>query len=103
MEPEAFAYDLRRKVYDASVRTFAEAIAEALPDLPVKTVYWRLILIIGANLYAVSDTHRLAELSHGLCDPGNLDELFREVTAFVLGGLTAPSDTRPNGSPGAVP
>lgn len=91
MEPEEFAYALRRKVYEESTKAYAAAFCEVMPELTPQKVYWRLILIIGANLYAVSDTHRIAELSGGLCDPSDLDELFENVTEFVCGGIAAKS------------
>jgi hypothetical protein len=34
-----------------------------------------LVLMIGAYLYAHSDAHRLAEVSRGVCDPNDLDEM----------------------------
>jgi AcrR family transcriptional regulator len=90
MEPESFCFTLRGKVYDQSTRAYAQAIHEVLPHLPLKTVYWRLILIVGANLYAVSDTNRIAELSDGVCNPGDLDEMYEQVVDFVCAGLVAP-------------
>ncbi len=91
MEPEKFCFALRGKVYDESTRAYAHALHEVLPHLPLKTVFWRLILIVGANLYAVSDTNRIAQLSGGICDPGNPDEMLEHVTDFVCAGLLAPS------------
>jgi hypothetical protein len=46
--------------------------------------------MIGAYLYAHSDAHRLAEVSGGVCDPNDLDEMLEQITAFVVGGLMAP-------------
>jgi AcrR family transcriptional regulator len=91
MEPAKFTYALRGKVYDEATRAYAGALHEALPHLSLKTVYWRLILVAGASIYAVSSTNRLAELSGGLCDPEDLDEMLEHVTDFVCGGLLAPA------------
>ncbi|MDF2114439.1 TetR/AcrR family transcriptional regulator [Roseiarcaceae bacterium H3SJ34-1] len=90
MEPEEFALALRRRVYNESTRAYAEALHDALPHLPLKTIYWRLILLVGANLYAISGTHRIEELSNGICDPTNSDELLEHLSDFVHAGLTAP-------------
>jgi AcrR family transcriptional regulator len=94
MEPQEFALNLRRKVYNESTRAYAEAISQALPNLPLKTVYWRLILMVGANLYAISGTHRIEEISKALCDPTDLDEVVEHVTDFVCAGIEAPVAAR---------
>jgi AcrR family transcriptional regulator len=90
MEPEEFALTLRRKVYNESTRAYAQAIHVAMPHLPLKTVYWRLILLVGANLYAISDTHRIEELSKGECNPDDINEVVEHVIDFVCAGLLAP-------------
>lgn len=90
MEPQDFALTLRRNVYNESTRAYAEAISKVLPHLSLKTVYWRLILMVGANLYAISGTHRIEEISKGLCHPDDFDEVVQHVTDFVCAGLEAP-------------
>jgi AcrR family transcriptional regulator len=90
MEPQEFALSLRREVYNESTRAYAEAIHAVLPHLSLKTVYWRLILMVGANLYAISGTHRIEEISKGLCNPGDFDDVVEHVTDFVAAGLQAP-------------
>ena len=62
----------------------------AAPQLSERTAYWRLILVVGAYLYAHSDAHRMEKLSGGLCNTRDLDEMLRQITAFVVGGLSAP-------------
>lgn len=88
-EPPEISYRLRHYAYDASTRLYAEALREALPSLPEKDVYWRITLMVGAYLYAVSDTHRLEEMAPGVCDPDDPDEIIDQITAFVVGGLQA--------------
>lgn len=89
-EPPRFAERLRREVYDGTVREYLRAIRKATPQLSKRTAYWRMVLMIGAYLYAHSDAHRLAEVSGGACDPDDLDEMLEQITAFVVGGLMAP-------------
>jgi hypothetical protein len=45
--------------------------------------------MIGAYMYAFSDTHRLEELAPGICDPNNTDEILEQIIAFVSAGLLA--------------
>ena len=89
-EPPRFAEHLRREVYDDTAREFHAAFRAAAPQLSERTAYWRLILVVGAYLYAHSDAHRMEKLSGGLCNTRDLDEMLRQITAFVVGGLSAP-------------
>jgi AcrR family transcriptional regulator len=89
-EPIRFAESLRRDVYDDAVRRYVGAIRKAAPHLSARTAYWRMVMIIGAYLYAHSDAHRLEELSRGQCRTDDVDEMLKQITAFVVGGLMAP-------------
>jgi len=95
-EPPRFADRLRREVYDDTVREYLAAVRKAAPHLSARTAYWRMVLLIGAYLYAHSDAHRLEKMSHGACNTDDLDEMLQQITAFVVGGLMAP-DSRGKG------
>jgi len=88
-EPPGFADQLRRDVYDAAVRDYIQLIRAAAPHITEKAAYWRMILLIGAYLYAHSDAHRLSELAPGICDPESDGEMLEQISAFVVGGLMA--------------
>ncbi len=98
-EPSEISYKLRNEAYDVSTRIFAAALREAMPHLPEKDVYWRMTLMIGAYLYAFSDTHRLEELAPGLCDPNDPDEIITAISSFVTAGMLAPPSDRTPGPP----
>ncbi|WP_226898557.1 TetR/AcrR family transcriptional regulator [Mangrovicoccus algicola] len=93
MEPEEIAFALRRQVYQASTRAYAEAFARLLPDLPPRRVYHRVSLMVGAYLYAFSDTNRLGELTEGIGDGplpgGEGDRMLQDVVEFVAAGMRA--------------
>jgi AcrR family transcriptional regulator len=89
MEPEALSYELRREVYDESTRAYASAFLRALPELDEPTVYRRMSLMIGAYLYAFSDTNRLEELvPTSSPTPGIFYDL-EEIVAFASAGMSA--------------
>jgi AcrR family transcriptional regulator len=90
-EPPEISYKLRTDVYDKSTRVFAEILREALPHLSAKDAYWRTTLVVGAYLYAFSDTHRLDVMAPGVCNPNDHDEVLDAITAFVTGGMLAPA------------
>lgn len=89
MESADYAFVLRRKLYQEATEAFTAALIKASPNIAPDIVYWRYILAVGSYLYAASDTHRLEEISGGLCNPDDSDELARQVTAFVTGGFLA--------------
>ncbi|MCB4322586.1 TetR family transcriptional regulator [Alcaligenes nematophilus] len=88
-EPAEISYKLRNEAYDGSTRAYVQILEEILPELQAKDVYWRVVLMIGAYMYAFSDTHRLEELAPGICDPNNTDEILEQIIAFVSAGLLA--------------
>jgi AcrR family transcriptional regulator len=89
-ESPEISYPLRTAAYDESTRAYAIALCEALPHLSPKDVYWRMTMVVGAYLYAFSDTHRLDVMAPGICDPNDTEEVFTAVTSFVTGGMQAP-------------
>jgi AcrR family transcriptional regulator len=90
-EPPEISYKLRNDAYDVSTRDYVDALGAALPHLSKKDAFWRVTLVVGAYLYAFSDTHRLEQLSGGICHPDDTDEILAQATAFIVGGLEAPS------------
>jgi AcrR family transcriptional regulator len=89
-EPPRFADSLRREAYDEPLHMYVAAIRKLVPALSERTVYWRMVLIIGAYLYAHSDAHRLVELSGAESAAKDIEEILGQTTAFVVGGLIAP-------------
>ena len=90
-EPPEISYQLRNEAYDVSTRAYVDALRVALPTLSEKDVYWRVTLMVGAYLYAFSNTHRLDQLAPGICNPDDTDEILDQVASFVTGGLSAPA------------
>src|SRR5690606_7692433 len=88
-EPAEISYKLRNEAYDASTKAYVGLLAEICPQLPAKDLYWRMVLMIGAYMYAFSDTHRLDQLAPGICDPNNNEEVFSQIIAFVTAGINA--------------
>ena len=89
-EPPEISYKLRNEAYDVSTRAYVGALRRALPHLPKKDIYWRVTLMVGAYMYAFSDTHRLEQLASDVCNPNDADEILEQITTFVSGGLEAP-------------
>jgi AcrR family transcriptional regulator len=94
-EPPEISYKIRNEAYEESTRAYVDALTDALPHLAAKDVYWRMTLMVGAYMYAFSDTHRLEELAQGICNPEDAGEVLAQITAFVVGGLRAPPGVGP--------
>ena len=93
-EPARFGNSLRRQVYDETARRYVAAIRATLPDLSEETAFWRIVFIMGVYAYIHSDTHRLEEISKGLCDSNDLGAMLAQAKAFILGGMMAPDIRR---------
>ena len=109
-EPPDISYTLRSTAYGDSTDAYVEALRTALPGLPAKDLYWRVTMMIGAYLYAFSDTHRLDVLAKGVCDPWDANETLEQLTSFIVGGLEAqasesakPALRKSPGAPKATP
>lgn len=86
MEPEPLSFALRREVYDVSTRAYVEAFSELLPDQPKNRLFQKMSLLVGAYLYAFSDTNRLKELAMA---EYATDDLLETTVSFGVGGFLA--------------
>jgi hypothetical protein len=91
-EPKELTAKLRANVYDAATRRYIEAFKLALPQVDARAIVWRMVMMIGAYLYIVSDESRLEQLSGGLCDAKDQGEVIRQISTFLSGGFTKPFD-----------
>ncbi|HEY2024554.1 TetR/AcrR family transcriptional regulator [Paraburkholderia sp.] len=96
-EPPEISYSLRSSAYGESTDAYVDALRAALPGLPAKDLYWRVTAMVGAYLYAFSDTHRLDVLSKNICNPADAHETLEQLTSFIVGGLEAEASLAVNG------
>lgn len=89
-EPAEISYKLRNEAYDASTRAYVQMMGKVCPELSAKDLNWRMALMIGAYMYAFSDTHRLEQLAPDVCNANDTNEIFEQITAFVTAGIMAP-------------
>lgn len=90
-EPKEITGKLRAIVYDEVTRRYIESFKAALPQIDPKAIVWRMVAMIGAYLYLVSDASRLEQLSNGLCDANDQEEVIRQLSTFFSGGFKYPS------------
>lgn len=86
-EPPNLSYELRKTAYDKSTHLYIEALHKALPHLSRFDVHWRMTLMIGTYLYALSDTNRMEDMVPEAYDPKDNARLMAETVAFITGGM----------------
>ena len=89
-EPKEITAKLRAIVYDEATRRYIESFKAALPQIDPTAIVWRMVMMIGAYLYIVSDASRLEQLSNGLCDANDQEDVIRQLSAFLTGGFKYP-------------
>lgn len=90
-EPEEFALQLRREVYDASVKRYIAALEQALPAIPREVISIRMAFLVGTYLFMLNDLGRLGDMTDGqLYDMGKRPML-DHLVAFLSAGLKAPA------------
>jgi len=101
-EPPNLSYELRKTAYDESTHLYIDALHKALPHLSRLDVHWRMTLMIGTYLYALSDTNRMEDMIPEAYDPKDASRLMAETVAFITGGMCrdARRDVTPPRRPG---
>ncbi len=89
-EPEAHALDLRREVYDPSLKRYIEALAGLLPQIPRDLIATRMAFMVGAYLFMLNDLGRLGDLSDGQIRELPPEEMLEQLVRFLSAGLQAP-------------
>ena len=98
-EPPNLSYELRKTAYDVSTHLYIDALHKALPHLSRFDVHWRITLMIGTYLYALSDTNRMEDLMPEAYDPKDTSRLMAETVAFITGGICREAPARRTRSP----
>ncbi|MDT2019577.1 TetR/AcrR family transcriptional regulator [Methylocella sp. CPCC 101449] len=80
---------------DPVVFRFIDAFARALPSLGRRDIFWRYNFAIGAIMQVLIDsepsTSRLKQLSGGLCDTTDDEQIIAQLVSFVCAGFASPA------------
>lgn len=93
---------------DPAVFRFIDAFNHAVPSLERRDVFWRYNFAIGSVMQVLTDsdhaTYRLKNLSGGLCDTDDDEQIIAQLTAFVCAGFLAqPAKISPKETASAQP
>lgn len=86
-----FSHKLRGEAFNDTNRKFIRELRKTCPHLAPASIVWRFAAMVGAYYSLISQSARVAELSDGLCDPGDIDAAIAEVIPFVAAGFEAPA------------
>jgi AcrR family transcriptional regulator len=84
-DPKSQSRGFIRDIFDPVAYKVMEALASALPDRSAEDINWAYQFMLGAMVYVMADTGRIARLSDGLCRPE--DEM--STVAYLVSFLTA--------------
>ncbi|MGN7932670.1 TetR/AcrR family transcriptional regulator [Sphingopyxis sp. 22461] len=88
-EPEEHALRLRKEVYDASVKRYVDALAQALPELPRRTIGLRMSFLVGTYMFMLNDLGRIEDLTEGKIHHLSKEEMLDNMVAFLAAGMQA--------------
>lgn len=92
-EPGEFIRHVYKDHLEEVANRFLAAFQRALPDLPPADLMWRMHFAIGVMTHTMGAGRLLESLSHGLCNPADVEATLPRIKAFLLAGLTAPAST----------
>ncbi len=98
-EPAEYALQLRREVYDASVKRYIAALEDALPATPREVISIRMAFLVGTYLFMLNDLGRLGDMTDGQLYEMGKNPMLDHLVAFLSAGLKAPVPGLPPACP----
>ena len=78
------------ELFKEVIERFMAAFQKACPQLPPKELFWRTHFAVGAMVHTMCDSYRLKMISHGVCDPSDVEDTIERMVQFTAAGLRAP-------------
>ncbi|HEY2677097.1 MAG TPA: TetR family transcriptional regulator [Steroidobacteraceae bacterium] len=80
---------LMTQYFDPLVERLIAALREALPDCPIREIYWGYQFLTGALTITFAETGRIDKLSGGLCKSSDLDSVHERLPPYIAAGFRA--------------
>ena len=90
-DPGQFLERIFRTQFAPLAQRFADALARALPDLPVAEISWRQHFMVGGMTHLLMWRPHLKEMTGGLCDSSDREALLERAVIFFSAGFRAPA------------
>lgn len=78
------------KAFNHSSELALQALAEALPRLDAKELYWRFHFVLGAMVYTMATPGRIEAITQGGIDTTDPEAALEHLVRFAAAGLRAP-------------
>lgn len=75
--------------FNPVVVALIELLKKAMPDCDEETIYWGYHFLSGAMTHNMARTHRLDELSKGLCSSDDFESIKEHMATFMAAGFRA--------------
>ena len=77
------------KYFNPVVLALIELLKKAMPGCDERTIFWGYHFVSGAMTHNMARTHRLDELSHGLCSSDDFVSIKEHMATFMAAGFEA--------------
>lgn len=75
------------KEFAIVLERYQRALGEALPEMPLEEIVWRVHFTIGMLAHALLASDTLHEFTGGLCDPSDHQAVVDRLVAFAVAGF----------------
>jgi AcrR family transcriptional regulator len=86
-DPNSEARGIIRDLIDPIAHKLMAALASALPGRSARDIRWAYQFMLGAMVFVMADTGRIARLSEGLCRPDDEEAAIAHMVAFLTAGI----------------
>jgi len=89
IEPLPFLDCVLATEFHPVINRFAQEIRRHLPNLPPDEFMWRLNYVVGAMHHSLANSHRMSELTSGLCKNSEPEKELRQFVHLAVSTLIA--------------
>ncbi|MEE2658362.1 MAG: TetR/AcrR family transcriptional regulator [Candidatus Latescibacterota bacterium] len=75
--------------FDEVRQRFPAAFQRALPELDEVELMWRLHFLLGSLMHTAGGSHLIERMSHGRCDPADVEGTIHRLISYTGAGLRA--------------
>jgi AcrR family transcriptional regulator len=98
-DPKSQSRGFIRDIFDPVARKVIGALASALPERSMQEINWAYQFMLGAMVFVMADTGRIARLSEGLCQPEDEASAVAHLVSFLTAGVRFGLSTKTNQTP----
>jgi AcrR family transcriptional regulator len=86
--------DIAKRHFGPVTQRVKAALRQAVPDVPLEELYWRMHFAVGVMAHTLSCWDQLEILSEGMCKVSDADDVIPRLVDFVSAGVRAPVSRR---------